>query len=192
MRSQLARAAGETAEAIDHARRGVRKGDLIDWGETRYALNAELARAALAAGRTALARVTLGRLGALRRSENYHRRYDFWLLLGDYYLAAAREAAGRPPVDDEFAGRFPAGRAQVVRRAGPALVADAGAARVAARVALKKARRAYGKAHKVGAWIDAKLECSRRGAEAEGRLARAAEIERAAAPAAIALGRAAD
>jgi hypothetical protein len=192
MRSQLARASGETAEAIDHARRGVRKADLIDWGETRYALNVELIRVALAAGRTVLARVTLGRLGALRHSQNGHWRYEFWLLLGDYHLAAARAALNLSPVDDEFDGRFPLNRASRVTRPPGWRAAGSEAARVAVRTALRKACRAYRAALKVGAWIDAQLECAWRTAQIEGRLARAAEIERAASPAAMAWAQAAD
>jgi len=177
MRSRLARAEGQTAEALDHARRGLRRGDLIDWGETRYELNLEFVRAGLAAGRVVLARVTLGRLGALRRSENGHRRYEFRLLLGDYHLAAAREAAGLAPVDDELVGLFPA----LAVHTGPGPAAGRPAAPAAARAALGKARRAYLRALKVGAWIDSQLECTVRGDEVEGRLARAAEVERAAA-----------
>jgi tetratricopeptide (TPR) repeat protein len=143
MRSQLARAEGDAHAAVEHARQGTRKADLLDWVEIRYELNVELVRACLAAGRLVLARATLARLAPLRRAENGHWRYAYRLLRGDYHLAAARgnEAA-------------------------------------TARAALKKARRAYGEALKVGVWIDTQLECFVRGPEVEDRLARLAEVER--------------
>jgi|GEM_PF-3086616 len=173
MRSMLARASGEAEAALDHARRGAARIDLIDWGETRYAMNVELVRACLASGRLAPARVVLGGLRSLRRSENGHWRYAFALLRGDYYLAVAREEAGLGAADEEFAAQRPGEYARPRARPG-------GAGMAAARAALGRARRAYGRAREVGVWIDSQLECSVRREEVGGRLARLASVAEAA------------
>jgi tetratricopeptide (TPR) repeat protein len=163
MRSRLARAEGRAVEAVEWSRAGALSLASGDWGDARFALACEQVRAYLFAGQHALAGGLLARLAPMRRSESSHRRYALALLLGDYHLARARAAAGLPQIDDEFGTPGePVGGAEAARSVGTEAA---------------RARRAYGAALKVGAWIDERLECSWRTEEVERRLARLFQLE---------------
>ena len=166
MRSQLARAEGRPSEAVEWARAGAQMVAGADWGDARFDLTCEQARAYILAGQHALAGGLLASLAPMRRSESGHRRYAHALLRGDYYLARARAAARLPQMDDEF-GTCGARAGEV---AAPLHVAPKYA----------RARRAYGAALKFGAWIDERLECSVRTEEVKRRLARLASASRVA------------
>jgi tetratricopeptide (TPR) repeat protein len=167
MASRLARAEGKADGAVECSRAGAETLAGADWGDARFQLGCEQVRAYLFAGHHALAGTHLARLARARRSESGHRRYAFALLLGDYHLARARAAAGLPAFDDEF-GRTGEPPREPVRSNGSEAA---------------RARRAYGEALKVGAWIDEKLVCSVRTEEVSGRLARVSQVKRAAAAA---------
>lgn len=167
MLSRLARAEGKADEAVECSRTGAQTLAAADWGEARFLLGCEQARAYLLAGRHALAGSLLARLAHARHSEGGHRRYAFALLLGDYHLARARAAAGLPTVDEEFGtGGEPA------FGAGKSIESETA-----------RARRAYGEALKVGAWMDGRLECSIRTEEVNRRLARLSHVTSVAAAA---------
>jgi len=166
MRSRLARAEGRAGDAVEWARAGAHMIPAPDWGDARFALVCEQARAFILAGQHALAGELVARLAHARRSESAHRRYAFALLRGDYYLGRARAASGLAQLDDEF-GMRGAAHEEVE----PARPAGFEAAR---------ARRAYAAALKVGAWIDEKLECSIRTDEVNRRLARLSHVARVA------------
>ena len=167
MASRLARAEGDAAESVEWSRTGAQTLAAADWGEPRFLLGCEQVRAHLLAGRHALAGTHLALLAHARRSESGHRRYAFALLVGDYHLARARAAAGLPTLDDEFGttGAPP-------RESGRSIEWEAA-----------RARRAYGEALKVGAWIDERLDCSIRTEEVGRRLARLSHVTRVSAAA---------
>jgi hypothetical protein len=167
MVSRLARAEGNVDEAFEWSRTGAQTLAGADWGDARFLLGCEQVRACLLAGRHALAASALARLAAARRSESGHRRYAFALLLGDYHLACARAAAGLPTLDDEFGTS-----GEPARDVGRSMESETA-----------RARRAYGEALKVGAWIDERLECSIRTEEVRRRLARLSHATRVAAAA---------
>ncbi|MFL6337281.1 MAG: hypothetical protein ACJ754_28615 [Pyrinomonadaceae bacterium] len=169
MLSRLARAEGDASEAVERSRAGAQTLAGADWGEARFLLGCEQVRAYLYAGQHALAGGLLARLAHSRRSESGHRRYGFALLLGDYHLACARAAAGLPTLDDEFGTT---GEPPCARASDNSLEFEVG-----------RARRAYGAALKVGAWIDERLECSVRTGEVKRRLARLSHVARVAAAA---------
>jgi hypothetical protein len=168
MAARLARAEGDADGAVEWSRAGAQTLAGADWGEARFLSACEQVRAYLFAGLHALAAPLLARLAHARCSESGHRRYRFALLLGDYHLACARAAAGMPTTDEEFgtAGEPAVGVTRSVESA------------------LARARRAYGAALKVGAWIDERLDCSVRTEEVGERLARLAHVSRANAAAA--------
>ncbi|MBV9926156.1 MAG: hypothetical protein JOZ96_14145 [Acidobacteria bacterium] len=165
MGARLARAEGKAKGAVECARAGAETLAGADWGDARFLLGCEQVRAYLFAGQHAHAGTHLARLAHARRSESAHRRYSFALLLGDYHLARARAAAGLPTFDEEF-GRTGERPRESVGSTVPEVA---------------RARRAYGEALKVGAWIDEKLVCSVRTEEVGGRLARLSQVKRAAA-----------
>jgi tetratricopeptide (TPR) repeat protein len=167
MAARLARAEGDAEEAFEWSRTGAEALAAADWGEARFLLGCEQVRACLLAGQHALAGTHLARLAHARRSESGHRRYAFALLVADYHLARARAAAGLPALDEEFGT---AGE--------PARESGRPAGREAAR-----ARRAYGEALKVGAWVDGRLDCSVRTEEVGRRLARLSHATRVSAAA---------
>ncbi|HEX8720166.1 MAG TPA: hypothetical protein VF736_05965, partial [Pyrinomonadaceae bacterium] len=165
MRSRLARAEGRAEEAVEWAYEGARWLASADWGDARFDITCEQARAYLLAGRHAPAADLLARMRGMRRSEGGRRRYALALLRGDYHLARLRAAAGQPQLDEEFG----------TTGARPLSVEPPrSAAREAAR-----ARRAYDLARREGAWIDGQLECSVRTEEVGRRLARLAHASRA-------------
>jgi tetratricopeptide (TPR) repeat protein len=160
MLSRLARAEGRVSEAVEWSRAGAQTLAGADWGEARFLLGCEQVRACLLAGRHALAGTHLARLAHARRSESGHRRYAFALLVGDYHLARARAAAGLPALDDEFG-----------TTGGPSCEVGKSIESETAR-----ARRAFGAALKVGAWIDGRLDCSIRAEEVGRRLTRLSQV----------------
>jgi hypothetical protein len=137
--SDLARLERRFTEAVDWARRSM----LVD-NSNINALTA-MVRAFLCSGDNHRARDELIRLLAHRHAESEHKRYYIHLLWGDYHLACARQAAGMPPVDDEFGLEFPP----------PSCIANP----ATTRYALARARRGYRAALKIGCWLDEKLEC---------------------------------
>jgi tetratricopeptide (TPR) repeat protein len=167
MASRLARAEGDADEAVEWSRTGAQTLAAADWGDARFLLVCEQVRAYLLAGRHGLAGSLLARLAHARRSESGHRRYAFALLLGDYHLACARAAVGLPSLDDEFGTT-----GGPAREVGKSIESETA-----------RARRAYGAALKVGAWIDERLDCSVRVEEVGRRLARLSQVTRAAAAA---------
>jgi hypothetical protein len=110
------------------------------------------------------ARDVLGQMMDARNAESTFERYSLHLLRGDYHLACARQAAGMPPMDDDYSDTFPP----------PEQIADVGATRLA----VARVRRAYASALRVGSEIDRKLECHIRRDEISRRLARIEDIER--------------
>jgi tetratricopeptide (TPR) repeat protein len=167
MASRLARAEGDAGEAVEWSRAGAETLAAADWGEARFLLGCEQVSANLLAGQHALAGTHLARLAHARRSEGGHRRYAFALLLGDYHLARARAAAGLPTLDDEFGTTGEPPREFVSSNGSEAV----------------RARRAYGEALKVGAWMDERLDCSVRTEEVGRRLARLSQVTRVSAAA---------
>jgi hypothetical protein len=105
-----------------------------------------LARIYFCRGESSHARPFLTRLFGMRHTENGHIRYAAHLLLGDYHLAVAREAAGCTPVDDTLP------KVKLQGRSGRAV-------RTAVDRSLTHARRAYRAALQVGIMIDEQLEC---------------------------------
>ena len=158
MVSRLARAEGRAGEAVEWSRAGAQTLAGADWGDARFALGCEQVRAYLLAGQHALAGSLLARLAPMHKSESGHRRYAFALLRGDYHLARARAAARLPTLDEEFSTT-----GELVCEVTAPMSIESEVAR---------ARRAYGTALKVGAWIDERLDCSVRTGEVGRRLAR--------------------
>jgi tetratricopeptide (TPR) repeat protein len=167
MTSRLARAEGKVSEAVECSRAGAQTLAAADWGDARFVLGCEQVRAYLLAGQHALAGALLAHLAPMRRSESGHRRYAFALLRGDYHLTRARAAAGLPAFDEEFG------------TTGERVCKVKSSISIESEVA--RARRAYGAALKVGAWIDERLDCSFRTEEVNRRLTRLAHAARVAA-----------
>jgi tetratricopeptide (TPR) repeat protein len=167
MAARLARAEGKADEAVEWSRTGAQTLAGADWGNARFLLGYEQVRAYLLAGQQALAGGLLARLAHARHSESGHRRYAFALLLGDYHLACSRAAAGLTTFDEEF-GTAGKPACDVSKSIESETV---------------RARRAYGEALKVGAWMDERLECSIRTEVVGRRLAHLSHVTRVAAAA---------
>lgn len=164
--SILARFENRADDAVEWARRAMPIAGLIDHEANRLTAVIVMARAFLCNGEVEHARNLLARLFALRHSEYGHHRYELRLLRGDFHLACARSTAGMLPRDDEFGEDFP-----------PPTLKKPKDAQAATR-ALRRARRAYDEALKVGQWIDGQLQCSLRQQAIARRFERIEAIER--------------
>ncbi|MCU0285818.1 MAG: hypothetical protein MUF15_05415 [Acidobacteria bacterium] len=158
--SGLARLEKRKGEAVEWARRADFTAQQTD--EPLWAVGTML-EAFLAAGDVEHTTPLLVRLRETRFNESMHDQYDFYLLLGDNYLARARKAAGMEPRDETFDHEFPA----------PRYIKDLNKTRRETR----RARRAYGKALDIGSRIDTLLVCSLRQEQIAGRMKRLQAIE---------------
>jgi len=154
--ADFARFEGRLDESLRWARRAVRAN--IDQQKS-------LLRTLLTMGDCKEARKEMLRLlkGRGFNSEKGHMRYDTRLLIADYHLSCARQAAGMTPADDEYGQNFP----PPARIANPANT----------RRELCLAWSAYSSALRTGEQIDKLLVCTKRQNEIAQRIKRLQDIE---------------
>jgi len=154
--ADFARFEGRLDESLRWARRAVRAN--IDQQKS-------LVRTLLTMGDCKEARKETLRLlkGRGFNSEKGHMRYDTRLLIADYHLACARQAAEMTPADDEYGQHFP----PPARIANPANT----------RRELCLAWSAYSSALRTGEQIDKLLVCTKRQNEIAQRIRRLQDIE---------------
>ncbi|MEM9217138.1 MAG: hypothetical protein AAGD25_22680 [Cyanobacteria bacterium P01_F01_bin.150] len=164
-KSELARLRKDTTLAVDWARKAVLAVSFTDDAEDIQIAYRIGIRAELAAGHIERAWKLWLKLVPFRYAEEGYIRYNIRLLWGDLHLGTARHLAAMSPTDDEF----------FTDESIPKEVSD----QLAIDQSLSRARRAYGAAFKMGAWLDQKYECSWRQQDVNNRLLRVEAIDQA-------------